>query len=204
MTEEEEAELKRIAENLFYAKGAEKEAKVEASKIRDEFLRLYDADVASSAYALPVITIEVPDIFFELSQMSKEDFISTRFPDWQIEHSEAKPFANCTVFVLRKNPTYLPGSIDVEIEIDGKSEFIRVAKEVSEYTPEMDWESLEFERPDLYEKLAVPVTKYEMNETAFEKLLAERPEELAVIRRHMKVRKPTIRTTARKVKDGKD
>lgn len=195
MTREER--LEQIARELFEAKREEKEAKNNISELRNEFFQLHEEGMKGKDYLLPVQTVEVPDEFFYTTAMSEAEFIESRFPGWTIEHSEYLPDHKRTVFVLKKDPKFIAGVVDVE---DGR-EIIRVSKEVSEYTPEIDWETLAKERQDLYSKIAVPVVSYTIDEDEFERLVTEHPEELAVIKRHMIVRTPTLRVTARKVKD---
>lgn len=189
--------LQQIARELYDSKITEKEAGVVTKELRDEFFRLHDEEFKGKDHLLPVRTIEVPDEFFYTTQMSKEDFISSRFPGWNVEHVEYNTALNKNVFVLKRNPKYISGVV----EVDDGEKIIRVSKEISEYTPEMDWDTLKQERPDLFEKIAQPVTSYEIDEVGFEKLVNESPEELATIQRHMKVKEPVLRATARRVKD---
>src|SRR4029078_831601 len=128
---------------------------------------------------LPVKTIEVPKEFFETTGMEMEDFAASRFPNWDVEHIEKDVSTGNTTFVLKQNYKYVSGVVDVD---DG-DKILRVSKEVSEYTPEIDWDTLKSERPDLFEQLAEPVTTYEINESQFDKLVDEQPEELATLQR---------------------
>ena len=191
-----EERLQEIGRRLYEKKVNERVYSEEVKELRDEFFRLHDDGVKGQSYRLPVKTIEVPDEFFETTQMSKEDFVATRFPNWEVEHIEKNTALNKTVFVLKQNYHYVPGVVDIE---DG-DKILRVSKEVSEYTPEMDWDTLKQERPDLFERLAQPVTSYEIDEENFAKLIDESPEELATIQRHMRVKPPTLRATARRIK----
>ena len=188
--------LEQVARELYRAKREEIEASTTTKDLRDEFFRLYDDGFKGQSYILPVKTIEVPDEFFATTGMSKEDFMSSRFPSWEIEHIEKNTSIHTTVFVMRQNPKYVPGVLDLDDE--GKT--LRVSKEVSEYTPEIDWDTLKRERPDLWERLAQPVTTYEIDEEEFSKLVEDTPEELATIQRHMKVRQPVLRATAKRIK----
>lgn len=189
--------LRQIARELYDAKQDEKIASDATKELRDEFFRLYDEEFKGKDHLLPVKTVEVPDEFFHSTGMSQDEFVSSRFPSWNVEHVEYNTALGRRVFVLKRDPAYISGVI----EIDDDDKKLRVSKEVSEYTPEMDWTTLKQERPDLFEKLAQPITSYEIDEEGFEKLLNEQPEELATIQRHMSVRKPTLRATARRVKD---
>lgn len=189
--------LQQIARELYEAKLEEKQAGDTTKELRNEFFRLYDEEFRSKDYLLPVRTIEVPNEFFHSTGMSQDDFVSSRFPGWDVEHVEYNTALGKRVFVLKRDPAYIPGVI----EIDDDDKKLRVSKEVSEYTPEMDWSTLRQERPDLFEKLAQPITSYEIDEEAFERILYETPEELSTLQRHMSVKKPILRATARRVKD---
>lgn len=189
--------LQEIARKLYEAKTIEKEADGVVKELRDEFFRLYDEEFRGKDYLLPVKTVEVPAEFFARTGMSQDEFISSRFPGWEVEHVEYNTALARRVFVLKRDPKYISGVIEVD---DGDKK-LRVSKEVSEYTPEIDWTTLKAERPDLFDKLAQPITSYEIDETEFEKLVNESPEELATLQRHMTVKQPTLRATARRVKD---
>lgn len=189
--------LREIGRQLYEAKVTSKDADSYTKELRDEFFRLYDEEFKGKDHLLPVRTIEVPDVFWQSTQMSKEDFVVTRFPGWNVEHVEYNTAKKMSTFILKRDPIFVPGMIDIP---DGEK-ILRVSKEVSEYTPEMDWESLRQERPDLFEKLAQPVTQYEIDEEAFEQMVNETPEELATIQRHMRVKPPVLRATAKRVKN---
>lgn len=191
--------LAYIARQLYDAKTAEKDAKSNVSEFRDEFFRLHDEEFKNKDFLLPIKTVEVPEEFFTRTGLSKQEFVDSRFPGWQIQHCEYNSATGNTVFVFRKDTKFMPGVIDIEDD-DGAT--IRVAKEISEFTPDIDWETLKNERPDLYDKLARPVLTYEINEEEFNRLVAEQPEELATLQRHMTVRNPVLRVTARKVKNN--
>lgn len=130
--------------------------------------------------------------------MSKEEFVRTRFPGWNVEHCEKNVSTGKTVFVLKQDPQFIPGVVDVNTD-DG---LVRVSKEVAEYTPQMDWETLAAERPDLFDKLSKTRVVLDLDEDALEKLAAENPEELATLQRHMIVKEPALKVQPRKVKDG--
>jgi len=165
---------------------------------RKEFFRLVTDNFRKKEHLLPVRTIEVPDGFFDKTGMTRFDFVMTRFPGWMVEHCERNTATGITVFVLKKDPHYMPDTIDVEDD-EGT---IRVAKEVSEATPEIDWDSLQKERPDLYEKLAREKVVLEVNDEALEKMVTEEPEDMAVLQRHLKVKEPSLKVRARRLKDG--
>jgi hypothetical protein len=90
------------------------------------------------------------------------------------------------------------------VEVNAGGDLVQVAKDVSEFTPEIDWTTLKQERPDLYERLARHVIHTEVNEEELEKMYQETPEDIATLERHLRVREPVLRATAKRVKpDGK-
>lgn len=190
-----EERITHVAKEL--AQYAEEERKVKALRddAKEEFYRLirdrHKRDI------LPVRTIEVPDEFFAVTGLSYEEFVETRFPGWLVEHVEKNIALNRTVFVLKRDPEYLADGVD--ITVDNKR--LRVSKVVAEYTPEVDWESLRAEDEKLFDKLAQPQLTYNVNEEALERMMEEEPHELAKLQRHMRVRKPSLKVTSRKVKD---
>lgn len=194
MTREER--LAQIARELYDAKMSERGVKADVEHLRDEFFRLYDDGVRGKSYKMAVKTIEVPQEFFEKTGMSMEDFVKSRFPNWDVEHIEKNTATGVTVIVLKQNYKYIPGTVD----IDDGDKVIRVSKEISEYTPDIDWDTLQQERPDIFKEIAKKVITYEIDEKGFSDFVAEKPEDLATLQRHMKVRSPSIRATARRVK----
>jgi hypothetical protein len=197
MTREER--LQQIARELFEVNEGNKEGKQNREKLISEFYRLLDAGFKGRDHILPVKTIEVPDAFWNSTQMSKDEFVESRFPGWNVEHVEKNITTGKTVLILKRDPSYLGSVVEVETE-DGN---VKVAKEIAEFTPEIDWDTLNAERPDLFEKLAIYKTVVELNDAALERIAMETPEELAVLERHMRVKKPTLKVTSRRLKDGK-
>jgi hypothetical protein len=197
MTREER--LQQIAKELFHSSQNDKMFKTNRDALKEEFFRLMEYDFKGRDYILPVKTIEVPDSFWNATKMTKEEFVTSRFPGWNVEHCEYNTALGKTVFVLKQNPHYIAGV--VEVDVDGGT--VRVAKEVAEYTPEIDWATLAQERPDLFDRLAKPVTVLEIDEDEFEKLSEMEPEELATLQRHMRVKEPSLKVHPRLVKNGK-
>jgi len=191
--------LREIGRQFYAAKEKEKISSTEVKELREEFFRLYNEEFKHKDHLLPVKTVEVPDEFWTSTGMNKDEFVESRFPGWLVEHVERNVSTNNTTFVLRKDPKYIAGTID----IDDTDKTIRISKEVSEYTPEIDWKTLKEERPDLFDKLAQPITSYEIDEGAWDSMVSETPEELATIQRHMNVRSPVLRATAKRIKDAR-
>lgn len=188
-----EERLEYLARQLVEIAEREKQIKAEKEEAREAFFNLVARKSDSHSPVEAIRTIEVPLSYFETTGQTKEEFVASRFPGWITEHVERTITKPTVVFVLKRDPAYQTGSI----EVDG----VRVSKVVSEYTPEVDWETLEKEDPMLFKKLAAPQIEYVLNEDALEKMMYETPEDLAVLQRHMKARKPSLKITTRKVKD---
>lgn len=189
--------IEEVARHLHTSIQGEKNWKKQRAEDRDEFFRMADEVWNSRDHMLPVQTVEVPQSFFNQTGLTQDEFISTRYPGWDVEHVEYNTVSKNRVFVLKRNPRYL-GQV-VEIDVDGK--IVQVAKEISEYSPEVDWETLAKERPDLAERLAKPRIVYDIDEVELERLFEETPEDAATLKRHLKVREPSLRATSRAVKD---
>jgi len=190
--------LKHLGREIDRLSKLEKEIKIHREVVRDEFSRLVQDEVKDKEYLQPVKSIEIPDEFFHSTGLSKEEFVASRFPGWNVEHLEKDIAKNTTSFVLRRDPNYIPYSIVVDE--DEESE-LRVSKSIAEYNPEIDWDAMMASDPDLFEKIAWPKKiEYEMNEEEFKKLIEEEPEILAEIQRYLTVHKPAIKFSARRVK----
>jgi hypothetical protein len=192
--------LKEIARKLWETKQAKDQIEQNRKELAADLYRLLEYDFRNKDHLLPVVTIEVPEEFFTRTGLTRQEFIDTRFPGWDVEHEEVNITTEMTTFVLKRNPRYMGGVVEVP---DG-DHTIRVSKTISEYTPEIDWDTLAKERPDLMKRLATPVTIYELNEDELEKLFHENPEDVPILKRHMVVREPAIKVIPRRVKDGRN
>jgi hypothetical protein len=192
--------LEHLAKEIFLAKEKEKIYKEAITDLRDKFFDLLEDDIRGKSHLLPVQTIEVPKEFFDSSGLSERDFIGSRFPGWDVEHVETNIATGMHTFVLKKNPRYIPGV--VEVDLDGKK--LRVSKEIAEFEPDIDWTTLEREDPELYEELIEWESTPVLNEEALERMIEEKPEVLEKLRRHMHVKSPSLRATAREIKSGKE
>jgi hypothetical protein len=198
MTSEER--LAYLARQLYDHSQEDKLLKQTRGEDKEKFFELLEDKLRGKDHLLPVRTIEVPEEFFTRTGMSKEDFVQTRFPGWNIEHCEKNTVTGQTVFVFKRDPRYVPDVVELE---DG-DHLIRVQKEIAEYTPEIDWETLKLEDLDLHNRLAKPVTTYEVDGDELEAIMRESPEELAVLQRHMSVKEPARKVVARRVKNGRE
>jgi hypothetical protein len=191
-----EQRLAHIARQLYETVENEREVKKSREDLRKEFFRLHDAGLGAN-HILPVRTVEIPESFFKATGLSQEEFVTRRFPGWKVEHVELNTVEKKRTFVLKRDTKYVAGVVDIEDE----GQTVRVSKEVVEYSPEVDFESLKKERPDLYRKLKKTVKVDVLDDDKFEALLAEHPEELSVVERHLVVKEPALRATVKRVKD---
>lgn len=190
-------ELELVAQKLVQISEAEKECKENRAFLKQEFLDLIDEDNKGQDHLLPVITIEIPADFLTKVGLTEKEFLLSRFPAWDVEHSEMGE--DVEVFILKKKPRYLPRVV----EKDNLFNTIKVSKDVAEYNPEIDWDTLGKEFPNLVEAISVPVVTRELEEKKFEEELERNPELLSTLQRHMKVKQPVIRVTPRRIKkDG--
>lgn len=192
--------LEHLAKEIFLAKEKEKTYKEALEDLRDKFFDLLEDDVRGKSHLLPVQTIEVPKEFFYRTGMSEQDFIKSRFPGWDVEHVEANIATSIHTFVLKKNPRFIPGVI--ELDLDGRK--LRVSKEIAEFEPDIDWKTLEAEDPELCDELIIWEKVPVLNDDALERMIEDKPEVLEKLRRHMKVKSPSLRATAREIKSGKE
>jgi hypothetical protein len=194
--------LEHLAKNIYSMKGTIKEIERSLKEEREKFFELLEDNLASQEHLLPVQTIEIPQEFFERTGMSEQDFVASRFPGWQVEHVEKNISTGMHTFILKKDKRYIPSVVETTYGA-GK---IRVSKEIMEYEPEIDWDTLAAEDPELYEQICYEeeVVVQQLDEQTFEQLIEESPEVLEKIRRHLKVRTPALKATARTIKDGKE
>lgn len=184
--------LEKVAKQLALVAQEERQQKDARSELKNLFLDIIDEEHEGRDYLLPVITIEIPAGFLEKVGLTEEEFLTSRFPGWDLEDSSLE--IDREIFILKKNFRYLPKTVEMKY---GDTEKIRVSKDVAEYTPEIDWKSLSKEFPELVEAISVPIVTRELEEERFEEELQRNPELLSTLQRHMKIREPQIRVTPR-------
>ena len=140
--------------------------------------------------------------------MTMDEFVESRFPGWIVEHVEKDIRTGDTVLIVKKDPNYMPLVIDTEYAPDffHEPKPVRVSKLVNEYSPEVDWETLTAEFPDLAEQLGKAVTRVEieLDEDVLERMVEEEPDILAKLQRHLKTKKPVLKMTAREVQANEE
>lgn len=186
--------MQYLAEELHRVSQEERAAKQQRDELKKELFKLIDVDFKNNPHLLPVRQIEVPQSFFDKTGMTYDEFISSRYPGWTCEHVEKDISSDRLVFIVKRDATCMPYSIEIN-----NGEF-RVSREINEYTPSVDWNSMRDELPELFDRLAAPHITYEINEDELERLIEIEPDVLSKLQRHMKVKEPSLKVTSRKVK----
>ncbi len=162
---------------------AEEIAELEKQRyaLRKELFDLATEENDQPFYNVPTKSIELPEGFLKKVGLTKEEFFETRYPGWKIIAEQDN------VYILKKLAQYLPWEyVDPETHI-------KVAKQIQESTPDVDWESLQKDDPDLYKELGKIVSHLELNEERFMELSDEKPEIIATLQRHLIMKTPVQR-----------
>jgi len=167
----------------------EKRLKKQKEDLREKLIGEIDA----SEPILPIITVEVPASYFESTGQELYEFLATRYPDWQQEARKLKD--GTYTFTLKKESKFVSGMYAVE------GQDVALAKTVVEYSPEIDVETLMLEDPELFDRLFQETVSWELNEEALEQEVNTNPDIYAVLRRHSKVKMPSVKILVKKVKD---
>lgn len=180
---------------LDWLRKEKKQLEVEEQSLKTDLREPATERFIGNEQLLPVQTLEVPAAFWLKTGMDYDSFLDTRFPTWDCEHfEEDKPDTGDVTFVLRKKPEFMGWEFDA----DGTT----LKYSPVEPTPDIDWDSLRRELPELYKTLAEEVITYKINEEAFEKIVRDQPESLVALQRHTRaVRAPSQKFTT-KVKGG--
>lgn len=159
-------------------------------EIRSEFFTQADQDTPD--HVLPKTVVRVPKKFFDAAQMDYLKFLYTRYPSWDL--LETKEEEDAVLFLLRKNQSYFPYSL----QADG----YEISRSVSEMTPEVDWATMRQESEDLFQKLAKPVTKYELDVEKFQELMKDPTfDAQGFLARHTIHKAPVLKVLARELKE---
>ncbi len=194
MTREER--LRYLADEIASTTKEIKELEGQKNSNKQEFFDLVEDEFRGRDYLLPIRTVDVPDVFFDKTDMGYEEFCDTRFPGWDIEHIEKNIAEHKTTFVMKKSPKLMGQAVTTDTVV--------VTKSVVEYGPEIDWETLKKERPDLWDAISKDVTHQIVDEERFTEALTEEPELLSILERHMKVREPSVKILSKVVKKNDD
>ena len=186
--------LKELSQNLYEVNQTLSEVKKKREQLKDDLFEEMAKDYKHDPNQLPVRSITVPHSFWDKTGFSLEEFLSSRFPGWDLIGVEEEE--NGIEINMRRRPAYMPYSVEIETG-DGN---VRVSKELNEYTPSIDWDTLQSELPELFHKLAKPVEAYEINEDELESLVEIDNDVIGQLQRHMKVREPAAKVTSRSIK----
>lgn len=192
MTEENPNVLDEILAELNEVNKLEKELKVQKETLRKQLFEIAADSYKGKEYLLPITTVTIPKEFWYTTGLPPDEFLLTRYPTWDLTHTEDDPMLQATTFVLRKKPEYMPFSFD--------GESLKVSKQSTEPTPEIDWETLEAEQPQIFEKVAKKVVHLELNEDAIPELQKEYSDFTSILQRHVKVtREPQQRVSIKEL-----
>lgn len=163
-------------------------------KVRAEFFQEANEFYQKEHWHLPTTTWLVPWDFFDKTGMSREEFVKTRFPSWNVISS--KEDDEGVVYVLRKKAQFMPWSY--------QSDELEITRSVSEMTPEVDWDSMKKVEPELFEKFAKEVMSYELDADAFNEYQNQNPQfsGMDFLTRYTKHKAPTLRVLSKVVENG--
>jgi hypothetical protein len=184
------SELDGLMERLARLNRLEKSIEEKKKEARAELFIVAEIDYEDKRHLLPTTTVTVPKKFWEKTGMTEQDFLDSRFPTWEIEHAEYDDVAGETTLILRKKPLFMPFSAE--------GDEYRLSKTTTEPTPDVDWETLSAERPDLFKKLAKPVTTFELDGDKLLELMEDDRSIQSVLMRHTKyTRQPQQRVSVK-------
>lgn len=173
--------VENLVSELFHVTEQEKELKARKEELRDELFGVAQSEQAD--HMLPSTSVEVPLTFFDRTGMTYESFLESRFPTWDLQAKEIDWDKDSIVFILRKNKHYMPWKYE--------DEYYKLSKSPVEPTPEIDWDTLRAELPELFDRIKQEKIVYEVNEVEFNKALHEDPTVYEALRRHSKFTRAT-------------
>lgn len=192
MAKDRTALFDRLGKKWVKLNAQEKKVKESKDKIRGQLTGAIRDSYAETEHLLPTLTETIPNTFFEDTGLSHDRFLGSRYPSWNL--IKTVPGRNETTFILRKRPEYMGKVIELEDQ--------KLSKIAVEYTPEIDWETLDKEFPDLAQKLSKEVTTRVLDEMALEQEAKDNPELFAILRRHMISKTPTNKYLIGRKEDG--
>jgi hypothetical protein len=187
--------LAALGKELFEVNLELKAVEERKTRVREKLLQLLDLEAEENLYKLPLQSIAVPKNFWKEAEIDRETFLETRFPGYDVIASSENDDGQ--VFILRRNPRYYTTTKIVNV---GEDRDYSITKQITNGTPKIDWDTLKRERPDIFERLAVPDVRYKVNDEEFEKLQTEWPEFLTFIRRHTMLDEPGVKIVPKWVK----
>lgn len=186
-------DLDRLAYKQYKLSKLLKKLDVVKKQIRAELFLEADEHFEKEHWHLPMTSWLVENEFFEKSGITREEFVKTRFPQWDIQST--KEDQEGVVYVLRKKKQYMPWSYE-----NGDFE---ISRSVAELTPEIDWETMEKVEPEFFNMFAKPVKAYELDVDAFNKYMNKHPEfsGASFLMKYSVHKNPTLRVLAKQKKN---
>lgn len=171
-----------------------REATARREQLRQQFFNVATLKIKEEGSPPLCRRVVLPDGWFERCGLTEDAFLESRFPTWRLIQRQER--AGEIVFTLEKDPDYLSWGV-----VHGD---LRLAREIQEYNPTIDWDALKKDDPDLFEVLAQPKVVYELDDEATDAVLRERPEVLEILSRHLISRPPARKLSPlRSVKNGR-
>lgn len=134
--------------------------------------------------------------------ISLDDFLTTRYPQWNLVEIEAEEQDDGTTllhYLLEENPVYQSFEIVTEIEEDDKIEKVKTGRSIQQNDPTFDFDTLKRDMPEVFDRIMVPVISYELDEVAVIKVLEEDPSLHAKLQLHMSFPKPITKLSPSRV-----
>ena len=188
----QESELDKLAYKQFKLSRLLKKLDTVKKQIRAELFQEADEHFEKEHWHLPMTSWLVEWDFFEKSGLTPDEFVKTRFPQWDVQSS--KKTDEGIVYVLRKKKQYMPWSYE-------NSEY-EISRSVAELTPEVDWETMEKVEPEFFKMFAKPVETYELDVDTFNKYMNKHPEfsGASFLMKYSVHKNPTLRVLAKQKK----
>lgn len=176
--------LTELSQELYELSTEIAEREARRGKLRKELFNFATEQIKiaeSTSGTLPMKSVVIPEGWLEKIDISKEDFFKSRYPGWIILSEKGG------VYIIMKDPEY------ISWEYVDPDTHIKVAKQIQESTPEIDWKTLQLEDPELFERLAAPVVDYELNEEEYNRVVVENPTVVSILQRHLVMKTPVQR-----------
>lgn len=189
-----ESRYQTVGKKWMVLASEEKKVKATKEKLRKELLDLIIDEFEEKDFLRPVVSDSIPHSFFEKTGISHTEFIKTRYPGWELLKTINEE--SSVTFVLQKLPEYVGKVIDL-----GGAQ---LSKLVVEYTPEIDWDSLNKEFPELAERISKTIETIAIDEDALAEEVEQNPEIFSILRRHTRTKPPSVRILPRELEDGRE
>lgn len=154
------------------------------SAMRDNIIELSEKEFSHNSDTKIVIAPQ--DL---IDRIGVEEYISTRYPEYDLESfSDADILENYEI-ILKRNPKFIGGIIEKD-----KYKLSKTVKNSSD----IDWENLEKDYPELYEKIVKKNINKILDEEGFREVIEKDPDGLEILSHYIISKKPIITIQAKK------